>query len=245
MSAGPLAGRWNYDLGDRKIFELRSALGLDAEGPAPRGAVFAYAVTPALARILTHPHVAVTRDVLRISRLEVAFASEVDMRDQLDCSVDVRVGNALAGVVSCIDRRGARVVATVHLDRDESPPSRGFEVEDVVELRLDPARSIAFAAATWDLNPAYWDVPFAEVAGLGGLVAPPGLAVSLALEEIERRWGRPVSALDVRFERAGRPGDTLMLGLGLSGNQVFFEARAGADVVVQGDALLGASTGPL
>jgi hypothetical protein len=235
----PLSTRWRYDLGNRKIYEFRSALGLDAEGPAPRGAVFAYAIVPALARMLTHPEVSSRRDEFRMSRLEVAFASELDMRGELICSIETLVRDSIVGKISCRDVRGAQAVATLHLDDAIDPPAPRPDLREVAELRFDRARCIAFAAATWDLNPAYWDREFAEAAGLRGLVTPPGLPVSLAMEEVERQSGRPVAAVDVAFERAGRPGEIAQLLLASAEPTPSFEIASESGVLLSGHVMLG------
>lgn len=236
----PLSPRWRYDLGDRKIQEFRSSLGLPPEGPAPRGAVFAYAVVPALARMLTHPRVAASRDSVHMSRLELAFASELDMRDLLVCTIDVQVRDSITGIVSCTDRLGARAVATLHLDAEGGPPPSDTFL-DAAELSLDPARSVAFAAATWDLNPAYWDEEFARVARLGGVVCPPGLPVALSIERLERSTGHALAAVDVHFVHAARPGEVLTLGTSRAGREVRFRAKAEDRIVLYGRAMLGRS----
>jgi acyl dehydratase len=239
----PLASNWRYDLGSRKIFEFRSALGLDGEGPAPAGAVFAYAIVPGLARMLTEPRVVAHRNELRMSRVEVVFSSALDMRGELVNAIEVEVGDSVVGVISSRDPRGARAVATLHLtsDLDYEPSIPVDEGRPVARLQLDPARCVAFAAATWDLNPSYWDRDFAEAAGLGDLVVPPGLPVALAVEELERASGRHSSALDVRFDRAARPGDRLELRTngGPSPDDLFFEAESQDGLVLSGRAMLG------
>ena len=235
----PLGAHWRYDLGDQKISELRSALGLTPEGPAPRGAVFAYAVVPALARMLTHPEVAAHRDSVRMSRLEVVFASELDMRNTLTCGIEVHVRDAIAGVVSCTDLLGARAVSTLHLDLEDTAPPAAEASDRQVTLSLDPARSVAFAAATWDLNPAYWDAPFAEAAGLGSVVCPPGLAVALSIEAIEAATSSALAAIDVRFEHAARPGDELTLSFSRDGDEIPFRVVADDRLVLYGRGALG------
>lgn len=238
----PLSSRWRYDLGHRKIFEFRSALGLPGDGPAPSSAVFAYGVVPGIARALTHPQVAAHRDDLRLARVETVFASELDMRGELICTADLRIEDEVVAVVSCVDDRGARAVATIHLssgDAGDSPSESGAGVAEVSELRIDPARCVAFAAATWDLNPAYWDRELAELAGLGGVVAPPGLPFALALDVIERGDGRPVSAVDVHFDRAARPGDVLHLHVSRSRHDLRFMVTGDEMTVLRGEAVLG------
>lgn len=242
-----LAPRWRYDLGHRKIFELRSALGLQADGPAPSSAVFAYAVVPGLARILTHPQVATSRRDLRLSRIETVFASELDMSGELACTSEVKLGPDVVAVISCADGAGAKAVVTVHLSPDstyEAPaPLEGTSPLDA--LGVDPARCMAFAAATWDLNPAYWDQALAESVGLGGPVAPPGLPFALAAEALERHWGRRSSAWDVRFDRAARPGDVLQLRATSGSDDVRFEVVSEDGVVLHGETVLGHPGGGL
>ena len=238
----PLSSRWRYDLGHRKIFEFRSALGMPGEGPAPSSAVFAYGIVPGLARVLTHSPVAAHRDELRLARVEAVFASELDMRGELLCEIDVRLDEEVVAVISCVDDRGARAVATVHLssdaDEDGSAPS---PVEAVIDgdLPIDPARCVAFAAATWDLNPAYWDRELAEAAGLGGVVAPPGLPLALALGKLEESANRSVIATDVRFERAARPGEVVRLRASGTSGEVAFEVVGAGGIVLAGAAVLG------
>lgn len=235
----PLSSRWRYDLGHRKIFEFRSALGLPGEGPAPSSAVFAYGIVPGIARALTHREVAAHRDVLRLERIEAVFASELDMRGELICSSDLRIGDGVVAMISCADERDARAVVTIHLSSTDAVGGSALSTNIIVdELRIDPARCVAFAAATWDLNPAYWDRELAAAAGLGGLVAPPGLAVALALEAIEGRTHRSVVAMDVHFERAARPGDVLQLYASDLIDNVSFEVVGGGEVVLRGDAVL-------
>ena len=238
----PLSARWRYDLGHRKIYEFRSALGMSAEGPAPSSAVFAYGIVPGLARVLTHPDVASGRDELHLARVETVFASELDMRGELVCEIDVATTTDVVAVISCEDDRGARAVASIHLSSDiHTAEPRSPSTNDAFdeELHLDPARCVAFAAATWDLNPAYWDRELAEAAGLGGLVAPPGLPLALALNVLEERAGKPAAAVDADFHSAARPGQRLQLrASGPSGDTTFEVAGAGGPVL-SGTAVLG------
>ena len=242
MTHQPLSARWRYDLGHRKIYEFRSALGMPAEGPAPSSAVFAYGIVPGLARVLTHPEVAAARDELHLARVESVFASELDMRGELACEIVVRPATDVIAVIACEDERGARAVATIHLsaatsaaERSHRPTSAAFEEE----LHLDPARCVAFAAATWDLNPAYWDRELAEAAGLGGLVAPPGLPLALAWAALEERAGVPAAALDVDFHSAARPGERLQLRASGASGDVTFEVAGEGGPVLSGTAVLG------
>ena len=243
----PLASHWRYDLGQRKIFELRSSLGLSGEGPAPSSAVFAYGVVPGLARVLTHPEVAAHRTDLRLARVETVFASELDMRDSLICAIDVGVGRSVVATISCEDTYGASAVATVHLtpDADYSPPEPLTSPDVSHQLHIDPARCVAFAAATWDLNPAYWDRELAEAVGLGGPVAPPGLPFALAIEALERNCGRHAAAVDVYFDRTARPGDVLDLRYKGGPRDLSFEAESSEGLVLHGRAVLGHDEVPL
>jgi acyl dehydratase len=245
LTRQPLSSRWRYDLGHRKIYEFRSALGMPAEGPAPSSAVFAYGIVPGLARILTHPDVAAGRDELRLARVETVFASELDMRGELACEIDIRTAKDVVAVIACEDDRGARAVATIHLRRSDaneegrgpSHPTSSVSYEE--ELHVDPARCVAFAAATWDLNPAYWDRELAEAADLGGLVAPPGLPLALAWATFEERAGRPSAAIDVYFHSAARPGERLHLRASGSSRDVTFEVAGTDGPVLSGNAVLG------
>jgi acyl dehydratase len=236
----PLSARWRYDLGQRKILEFRSALGLPAEGPAPSSAVFAYGIVPGIARALVHPPVATHRDALRLARVEAVFASELDLYGELICAIDLKVADHVVAVMSCVDGRGARAVATIHLRSDDEYPT-GDEVpgDDVEELTIDPGRCVAFGAATWDLNPAYWDKELAEAANLGGLVAPPGLPFALTLESLERRAGFRASAVDVHFHRAARPGDRLRLNVGGERSALRFVLTGPEGIVLSGTGVLG------
>jgi acyl dehydratase len=239
----PLAPNWRYDLGSRKIFELRSSLGLSGDGPAPPSSVFAYAVVPGLARMLTHPAVAALRSELRMSRLEVVFASELDLRGELRCSIDVDVSSAVVGTIASSDQRGGRAVATLHLTTDDDhvnlAPLEGPSA--TVHTSANPARAIAFSAATWDLNPAYWDEDFATRVGMGGVVVPPGLSLALSLEAIRAAEGKEVDSYDVIFERAARPGDELEIRFRRDHGGVDFESVSEDGVVVAGRVGLRAS----
>lgn len=242
----PLSPHWRYDLGHRKIFELRSALGLTGEGPAPSSSVFAYAVIPGITRVLTHPHVAAHRSDLALVRVEAAFASELDMQGFLTCSLDIRVEEDVTAVVTASDPRGASSVTTIHLATvDPSAAEPSADLSPIAEIRLDPARCVAFAAATWDLNPAYWDREFAELTDLGGLVAPPGLPFALIALLLEERAVSPLRAIDVRFTGVTRPGDLLDLRASDGYENVTFELVSPRGVVLAGDAVFGPGGEPL
>lgn len=239
----PLGERWRYALGHRKIFEFRSSLGLEGDGPAPSSAVWAYGVVPGLARVLTHREIAGRRDDLRLVRVEAAFASELDMRGELVCAIDISADDEVSSVISCVDDRGALAVVSLHLAPSTSPvpmPPLGVPTGSE-ELRVDAGPCVAFAAATWDLNPAYWDRDLAQLAGLGGPIAPPGLPVALAVEAIERAAGRHLSSYDVHFDRAARPGDVLDLRVAAGADEARFELVSEAGPVLHGTAVLGHS----
>ena len=74
---------------------------------------------------------------------------------------------------------------------------------------VDPARTLAFSAATWDLNPAHWDREFAASVGLPGVVAPPGLAAAWLVELGERETGENFKRWDVTFQRSPLAGELL------------------------------------
>jgi hypothetical protein len=234
----PLAPHWRFDLGHRKTFEFRSALGLSGEGPAPSSAVFAYGIVPGLARTLMHPEIATQRDDLRLARVETVFASELDMSGLLTCAIDVHAREEIAAVISCRDERGAGSIVTVHLSPDDhyEAPSPLAGATELERFHTDPARCVAFAAATWDLNPAYWDRELAELAGFGGTVAPPGLPFALALKALEAEAKGPSSSVDVHFDRAARPGDLLVLNTVPAGEETLFELSSEDGPVLHGRA---------
>lgn len=215
---------WTYEIGAEKLREFRSALAIKESGEVPPGFVFAYAVVPGLARILTHPYFAGRRDGLRLSGIAIRWDGLPTKNEVVDCSVSFEGDNPL---ITCVGTGTVEVRVMlshggVELPRIPSGPVLGER------LIVDAGRALAFAAATWDLNPVYWNERFARAAGLDATVVPPGLPAAWVLQMIRRSSGARLERAELVFGHAARPGDELMA-------RVVQEAGSSDFVVAAGD----------
>jgi acyl dehydratase len=232
-----LGSDWEYELGREKIREFRSSLAITESGEVPPGFVFAYAVVPGLARALVDPGIANERAGLRLASLEVAWTSTPLagslLRGRL-LSVDSH-----GATIRCLD--GEELVVDVRLGFSETDEVPDPEPGPVLGERItaDAGRSLAFAAATWDLNPAYWNERFVAAAGLDATVVPPGLGASWVLQMIRRSSGRPLREAKISFGSAPRTGDELMGRVSASEDRASFIVGAGERAVCWGRATWG------
>ncbi len=226
---------WEYELCREKLREFRSALAITESGEVPPGFVFAYAVVPTLYRALTHPELKDQRARLRLATLSVRWNAQV------------AAGDKLSGSLASIDASAATSVCTAAGGAEPTVEIRlGFAdgLEATVEpgpilgerITADAGRSIAFAAATWDLNPAYYNERFASAAGLDGTVVPPGLPASWVLQMIRRSSGSRLVAAHVGFGPAARTGAELVGRVSQSSGSASFSVSAGETVVCWGQA---------
>jgi acyl dehydratase len=196
-------------------------LGPSDSTDVPAGAAAAFAVVPALERVLTHPQVAPRRAAVHLSRIAAEWTDHPRPGETVECRFELTVFERdVTATVEWDAERGAsgRVILNVGEGRTAPYTGRPPERVSVGRLEVDAARSLAFSAATWDLNPAYWDGDFARSAGLGGVVCPPALVPFWAARLLEDKWGRRLQSLDARLERPARPGDALELVTSESGN---------------------------
>ena len=202
---------WRFELGRQKLRELSVALAHDFNGDgAPAAAMFMYGLVPALREMLVDPAVAGRRDELALASLYVrwnerpAVGSDIEGRVAVEHSdVSQTVGRATCTVAG---RQLCELRIILGTPQREAAP-RDAPNEVGARLRVDSARTLAFAAATWDLNPAYWDPGFAAAIGAGRPVAPPGLAGAWLMTLMEERMDRPLTAFELRFLRSPRVGE--------------------------------------
>lgn len=97
-----------------------------------------------------------------------------------------------------------------------SPESRpALKVGDHVERRCecDRYRPVYYGAASGDFNPIHIDAEVGQLAGLGGPILQGLCTMSWAAETAVALFGHPtrLAALDVRFSKPVKPGDTITL----------------------------------
>ena len=84
-----------------------------------------------------------------------------------------------------------------------------------VRLTVDMPAILAYAEVTGDFNPLHVDPVFAATTPMGGVIAHGTLSLNLLWQSIARSFGAAAaarSALDVRFARPVRVGDTVEAG---------------------------------
>jgi acyl dehydratase len=230
-----LSSSWEYELCREKLREFRSALAITESGEVPPGFVFAYAVVPALYRALPHPELKDHRARLRLASIDVSW------------NQPIAPGDRLSGTLGTIDRSGVSAICTVEAGFEPAVEVRlGFiDAPDVsVEpgpvlgerITADAGRSVAFAAATWDLNPAYYNERFASASGLDVTIVPPGLPVSWVLQMIRRSSGSRLTHAQIGFGPAARTGAELMGRVAQSSASASFSVTADDTAVCWGKA---------
>lgn len=84
-----------------------------------------------------------------------------------------------------------------------------------VRLRVDMPAILAYADITGDFNPLHVDPAFAATTPMGGVIAHGTMSLNLIWQAIARTFGADAaarSAIDVRFARPVRIGDSLEAG---------------------------------
>jgi hypothetical protein len=205
-----LAG-WRYELGPQKLRELSVALGQNPDREnVPAAAVFMYALQPALGAILVDPAVAGRRASLALTSVAARWHEQPSVGVELEAEIEVEVSptGRVVGRAACLSEGRSICEVEIALDDPSVEPGLPREPQEgQARLRIDGARALAFAAATWDLAPVYWDRDFAAAVGLDGPIAPPGLVAAWLANLVETRAGRVLTELDVRFQRTPRVGE--------------------------------------
>jgi acyl dehydratase len=85
--------------------------------------------------------------------------------------------------------------------------------EQIRPLRKDPVtrvQLVRYAGASGDFNPIHIDEPYAQAAGMGGVIAH-GMLVMSFFGQILTDWAGPTSVLriDTRFRAIVRPDDVM------------------------------------
>lgn len=111
------------------------------------------------------------------------------------------------------------------------------------------AQLVMYAGASGDFNRIHYDLPFAQAAGLGGVIAHGMLTMGFA-GQLVTDWAGPggmVREISARFLHPVRPGDAVVLtgtvqaveaGPDGSAARVSFEGRTPAGVVIAGEAVV-------
>lgn len=92
----------------------------------------------------------------------------------------------------------------------------GVAVGDRFELTKDPVTTVQlvmYAGASGDFNRIHYDLPFAQEAGLGGVIGH-GMLTMGFLGQLVGQWAGPKSQvveLSARFLKPVRPGDVCVL----------------------------------
>ncbi len=230
---------WTYEIGTEKVRELRSCLGMPDGATVPAGAVFAYAIVPGITRALIDPRLAPRRADLRLVSLDLRWVSPLHPNDELDCSIEVDADGTATIEVHREGRRTVEAKLRLAGDTPEPPAMNGAILGE--RTVMDAGRAMAFAAATWDLNPAYWNVELARAAGLGGPVAPPGLALTWALETVRRSSGEPVSSATIGFGRTPRVGEEIAVRIAHSEKGADFVVATGHEPICWGSCSTGSN----
>jgi acyl dehydratase len=98
----------------------------------------------------------------------------------------------------------------------ETSNGGSIAVGDRFELAKGPVTTrqlVMYAGASGDFNRIHYDLPFAQEAGLGGVIAHGMLTMGFAAQLVTD-WGGPsatVEAISARFLTPVRPGDTVRL----------------------------------
>lgn len=93
---------------------------------------------------------------------------------------------------------------------------RRIEVGDSFDLTKGPVTTVQlamYAGASGDFNRIHYDLPFAQEAGLGGVIAHGMLTMGFAAEMLAA-WAGPTALIrrvGANFKSPVRPGDNVML----------------------------------
>ncbi len=93
---------------------------------------------------------------------------------------------------------------------------RRLETGETFELAKDSVTTtqlVMYAGASGDFNRIHYDLPFAQAAGLGGVIAHGMLTMGFAAEMLAA-WAGPsafVRGIGANFKSPVRPGDQVML----------------------------------
>jgi acyl dehydratase len=93
---------------------------------------------------------------------------------------------------------------------------RRIEVGDTLDLTKGPVTTVQlvmYAGASGDFNRIHYDLPFAQEAGLGGVIAHGMLTMGFAAEMLAA-WAGPtafVQRVGANFKSPVRPGDNVAL----------------------------------
>ncbi|MEA2459965.1 MAG: N-terminal half of MaoC dehydratase [Actinomycetota bacterium] len=202
---------WSYHLGPQKLIELGVALGrpFPERGMSPQATFFQFGLVPALRAVLRDRVVSSSRSEVALHHVAVTWARSPVVDDAIGGSVDVAEENgAFRAEGECTAAGSPLCTFSLLLGPHEVAAPTVPENEPVARMTCDAARGLAFAAATWDLNPAYWSERFARAAGLSGLVVPPGLPAAWLVDLAEQGRG-PCSSMRIDFFRAARVGEVL------------------------------------
>lgn len=108
---------------------------------------------------------------------------------------------------------------------------RRIEVGDTFDLTRGPVTTVQlvmYAGASGDFNRIHYDLPFAQEAGLGGVIAHGMLTMGFAAQLLSA-WGGPtaqVRSIGASFKTPVRPGDHVVL----QGKVVGVEQTAGGRI---------------
>jgi len=86
----------------------------------------------------------------------------------------------------------------------------GDELPPLLKEAVSRVQLARYAGASGDFNPIHVDEPYAQAAGMGGVIAHGMLSMGF-LGQIVARWTGPASVarIDARFKSIVRPGDVL------------------------------------
>lgn len=237
---------WRYRLGHQKLVELGAAVGAPPDlVPGIHAAFFMFGFVPALRQVLTAPDVSPRRGDLALANVSAEWSGTVHGEADIEGTVTVSMNDdrleargscSTAGSVFCTF--GMALTST----RGTTPTSMPTS-DTRVEIVIDAGRALAFAAATWDLNPAYWDRGFATAIGLDGPVAPPGLAAAWLVHLAESDLVGPMSAWELSFHRTPRVGETVAATFESGADGIWAHAATGEGVAVAGRFVPGSGGG--
>jgi acyl dehydratase len=86
----------------------------------------------------------------------------------------------------------------------------GEELPVLVKEAVSRVQLARYAGASGDFNPIHLDEPYAQAAGMGGVIAHGMLSMAFLAEAVTR-WSGPASVarIEARFKAIVRPGDSL------------------------------------
>jgi hypothetical protein len=176
------------------------------------------------------------RAELALISVTVDLTSAPAPRATIAASCDVRSTDDVVVASVSLETDASIGQVTIELGRTTRAP-RAIGVpastqETDRSLVVDAGRAVAFAAATRDLNPLYWNHGAAIAAGLPGTVSPPGLVAAWVLTEIERLAG-PLQSAELIWANALYPPARVAAAIdGNSGARYECLVRSGSDVVL-------------